>query len=192
MTKVSGKKKNAITCGIAEEGEFDDDGARVIRREELPSTNSLRQLFPAFSVSKYATSQRNGYGTLPPGVVKPTTWIKDQGPVRVEPKVWLANQRTFMKWQHTSALLAALALGLYNAAGETNTLARTLGAIYTVLGLFAGVWGWGIYIYRSRLIRQRSGKDFDARLGPIIICFGLLIALIVNFALKVRHLPIYY
>jgi uncharacterized membrane protein YidH (DUF202 family) len=189
MTRVVADKKSA-TENVIDEEDSDDDGVQA-SREPVPSTLAgLRQLFPAFSMSKYARAHRAGHEKLPPGVQKPSFWIKDQGPVKVEPKVWLANQRTFIKWQHFSVLLSALALGLYNAAGEDNDIARTLGAVYTIFGLFAGVWGWGIYMYRSHLIRQRSGKDFDARFGPVVISLGLMVALIVNFALKVCfHLP---
>ena len=52
----------------------------------------LREMLPSFSTSKYARAQRNKV-QLPPGVRKPGQLIKDAGPVRVEPKVWLANQR---------------------------------------------------------------------------------------------------
>ena len=53
----------------------------------------LRSLFPSFSTSKYARARRQSHVTLPPGVRHPGQLIKDMGPVRVEPKVWLANQR---------------------------------------------------------------------------------------------------
>ena len=52
----------------------------------------LRSLFPAFSTSKYAQAKRRR-AQLPPGVKEPEYFLKDVGPVRVEPKVWLANQR---------------------------------------------------------------------------------------------------
>ena len=35
------------------------------------------------------------------------------------------------------------------------------------------------------MIAQRSGKDFDAVLGPVIVSIGLCIALCLNFGLKV-------
>ncbi|KAK7550494.1 VTC domain-containing protein [Phyllosticta citricarpa] len=149
------------------------------------SPAGLRALFPSFSYSKYAQRHRaGGAANLPPGVRDPGLWIKDQGPVRVEAKVWLANQRTFIKWQHVTILLATLSLGLYNAAGEGNQVGRVLAIVYTVVALFAGVWGYAMYMYRSRLIQQRSGKDFDNVLGPIVVCVGLVVALLCNFGFK--------
>ena len=127
---------------------------------------------------------------LPPGVRHPGVWIKDAGPVRVESKVWLANQRTFIKWLHISILLSSLSLGLYNAAGKHNRIAQTLAVVYTFFAIFAAVWGWFMYERRARLIRQRSGKDLDNMVGPIVVCIGLAIALVLNFVFKVRYSPV--
>lgn len=162
----------------------DETGERALGMEQTTTQGGLKNLFPTFSTSKYARARRSRT-KLPPGVSKPDYWIKDQGPVKVEAKVWLANQRTFIKWQHVSILLASLSLGLYNAAGENNNLARALGIVYTILAVFAAAWGYGIYMWRVRLIERRSGKDFDAISGPIIVCAGLIIALLLNFIFKV-------
>ncbi|KAK4956938.1 Phosphate metabolism transcription protein [Elasticomyces elasticus] len=169
-----------------EEGDSRDDGAQGQPQQsrEGSSTNGLRSLFPSFSTSKYARSRRERNVALPPGVQKPSYWIKDQGEIKVEAKVWLANQRTFIKWQHVSVLLASLSLGLYNAAGGDNNVARALAVAYTLVAAFAAIWGWSIYIWRSRLIERRSGRDFDNAIGPCVVCIGLVIALLVNFGFK--------
>ena len=146
----------------------------------------VRSLFPSFSNSKYARAHRQKSVRLPPKVSEPGQLIKDSGPVRVEPKVWLANQRTFIKWQHIAVLLASLSLGLYNAAREFDTVARGLAVIYTLVAVFAGAWGWWQYIVRSRMIQERSGKDFDNTVGPIIVCAGLIVGLCLNFGFQVK------
>ncbi|MCJ1403648.1 Phosphate metabolism transcription protein [Xylographa trunciseda] len=170
---------------VTEDHDSDDDGVQA-DRERIGMTSGLRSLFPSFSTSKYARRHRESTVKLPPGVHEPERWIKDAGPVRVEPKVWLANQRTFIKWMHVSVLLATLSLSLYNGAGKSNNIARSLGVAYTLIALFAGAWGWWMYIKRSRMIEQRSGKDFDNVLGPIVVCLGLVIALCLNFGFKYK------
>lgn len=166
-----------------DEHEEDEDHAPV-----ESSNGGLRSFLPAFSNSRYARRHRQGAAwadaPLPPGVKDPGIWIKDQGPLKVEAKVWLANQRTFVKWQHIAVLLATLSLGLYNAAGVDNTIARALSLVYTAFAVFAGAWGLGIYMWRSKLITERSGKDFDNKIGPFVVSVGLAIALILNFAFK--------
>ena len=150
-------------------------------------THSQR-LFPTFSTSKYARRHRQGGAredaALAPGVVDPGNWIKDSGPVKVEAKVWLANQRTFIKWQHIAVLLASLSLALYNAAGVDNNTARALAVVYTGFAAFGGVWGWWVYMWRSKLIMERSGRDFDNSYGPFVISVGLTCALCLNFGFQ--------
>ena len=176
-----------------DEVDSDEEGAHAtVTTEDSPFAKStgLASLFPSFtSNSKYARSKRSQRkAKLPPGIRHPGVWIKDQGPVRVEAKVWLANQRTYIKWQHVSVLLASLSLGLYNAAGETNDVARGLAVVYTCVAAFTLLWGWGMYMWRMKLIKQRSGQDFDNVIGPIIVCIGLAIALCLNFGFKVSSL----
>ena len=100
--------------------------------------------------------------------------------------------RTFIKWMHIAVLLASLSLSLYNGAGEANNIARALGVVYTLIALFAGVWGWWMYIKRSRMIEQRSGKDFDNVIGPIVVCIALVLALCLNFGFKVSEPTVYH
>lgn len=147
-------------------------------------SQGLQSLLPSFSRSKYGRSRRNESVALPPGVQEPGALLKDSGPVRVEPKVWLANQRTFVKWQHISVLLATLSLSLYNAAEQNNNLARSLAIAYTLVAAAVGGWGWWIYMTRSRMIQERSGKEFDNIYGPIAVCLALIIALCLNLGLR--------
>lgn len=190
-TKVNGKASTGdkeLEPTVDEEDS--EDGEHTVPGAE--ESQGFRSYLPSFSMSKYAQAKRNrkdiGHVPLPEGVVEPSFWIKDEGEVKVEAKVWLANQRTFIKWQHVGILLASLSLGLFNAAGEHNKIARVLGVVYTILAVFIALWGWGIYMWRSRLIERRSGKDFDNIIGPCVVCFGLIVALAFNFGFKVSPL----
>lgn len=166
--------------------ELTDDEDKPI---PVSTVSGLRNLFPTFSTSRYGRAHRNRAAVkLPPGVQKPGTLIMHSGPVQVEAKVWLANQRTFLKWQHVSILLASLSIGLYNAAGKHNYIARWLALVYTAIAVFAAAWGYGMYMWRGRLIRERSGKDFDNVLGPVVVCVALAIALGLNFTFQVSRL----
>jgi SPX domain protein involved in polyphosphate accumulation len=183
-------KSGTQLATTAEERDVGDGGVQEDATVDVTDSSGggLRSFLP-FSNSRYARRHRQqGRGwedaPLPSGVEKPDFWIKDQGPLKVEAKVWLANQRTFVKWQHIAVLLATLSLGLFNAAGKDNNVARTLALVYTAFAVFAGAWGWGIYLWRSRLITERSGKDFDNMIGPFIVSLGLAAALCLNFAFK--------
>ena len=123
---------------------------------------------------------------LPPGVRKPTSFLKNQGPIKVETKVWLANERTFIKWMHVSTLMATLSLALYNGAASVgNSLASNLGAVYVLISVTAAIWAYYVYMRRAKEIRDRSPKHMDDRIGPILVGIALIVALSANFVFKV-------
>ncbi|POR31129.1 Vacuolar transporter chaperone 3, partial [Tolypocladium paradoxum] len=146
---------------------------------------TLSSVLPGLSLSKYARAKRAQKAQLPEGVVEPTQWIKNMGELKVEPKVWLANERTFLKWQHICILQGGLAVGLYTAAGK-NFVAEIMGIIYVVIAAFAGLWGYWMLRVRRSMILERSGKDFDNMFGPIVVSVALMAALIVNFVFQYR------
>ena len=163
------------------------DNTAPERAESEPSGGygTMASMFPSFSLSRYAQARREKNVVLPEGVTKPTQLIKDSGPLQVEPKVWLANERTFLKWQHICILLGGLAVGLYTAAGE-NTVGEFMGIAYIAIAVFAGGWGYYMHFTRRNMIVARSGKDFDNMIGPMVVSFALMVALILNFVFKVR------
>lgn len=176
----------------AEERDSDDDGVqgRTAEVSDSSKVKGILQMIPAFSNSRYAQRHRKGAAhkdaPLPPGVKDPGVWIKDQGPLKVEAKVWLANQRTFIKWLHVAVLLGTLSVALGNAAGAHNTVARALSITYTLVAVFTAGWGLGVYLWRSKLITQRSGRDFDNMIGPFVVSIALCVALLLNFWFKYK------
>ncbi|KAK2624331.1 hypothetical protein QTJ16_006281 [Diplocarpon rosae] len=144
------------------------------------SSGTMASIFPSFSASRYAQARRERNVVLPPGVTKPTLLLKDSGPLQVEPKVWLANERTFLKWQHICVLLGVLAVSLYNSAGQ-NRIAEVFGFIYLGIAIFTGIWGVSMHRIRRNMIVERSGKDFDNMIGPIVVSVALMVSLILNF-----------
>lgn len=152
------------------------------QEERRSGYGGLSSVIPGFSITKYSRAKR---AQLPEGVTKPKEWIKNAGELKVEPKVWLANERTFLKWQHICILQGGLAVGLYTAAGE-DFVASVMGVVYICIAVFAGVWGYAMLKVRRQMILERSGKDFDNMIGPMIISAALMIALILNFVFQVR------
>lgn len=153
-----------------------------------PARSGISSVLPSFSMSRYAQNRRAKQSAaqqqeLPEGVVEPEVWIKNSGELKIEPKIWLANERTFLKWQHISILLGGLAVALYSAAGK-DTVAEVMGITYILIAIFAGVWGYTMMHVRRRMIHERSGRDFDNVVGPLVIAVAMAIALVVNFFLE--------
>ncbi|CAI4053566.1 vacuolar transporter chaperone SKDI_16G2480 [Saccharomyces kudriavzevii IFO 1802] len=126
---------------------------------------------------------------LPPGVKKPVHLLKNAGPVRVEAKVWLANERTFNRWLSVTTLLSVLTFSIYNSVqkAEFPHLADLLAYVYFFLTLFCGLWAYRTYLKRLTLIKGRSGKHLDAPMGPILVALVLIVTLVLNFSVAFKE-----
>lgn len=126
---------------------------------------------------------------LPQGVKKPTSYIKNAGPIKVEAKVWLANERTFNRWLSVTSLLSALTFSIYNSVkkAEFPQLATTMAYIYFALTIFTGIWSYVTYVKRLDVIRERSGKHLDSPLGPLLLATVLIVTLVINFVFAFKE-----
>ncbi|KAI8322192.1 SPX-domain-containing protein [Martensiomyces pterosporus] len=104
-------------------------------------------------------------------------------PVRVEPKVFFANERTFLAWLNFSIVLGSLALGLLNFGDQTGRIA---GAVFTLIAMFVMVYALLLFQWRAERIRQRDSGPYDDRKGPTILVIILIAAVVLNFYLKVK------
>ncbi|KAJ7068455.1 vacuolar transporter chaperone 1 [Mycena amicta] len=118
-------------------------------------------------------------------------------PVRVEPKVSFANERTFLSWLHFTVVLGGLAVGLLNFG---DNVGKVSAAMFSVIGeqniplfgpsssppLAMGIMVYALYTYhwRASSIRRGGRGPYDDRLGPTVLCISLLVAIVVNFVLR--------
>jgi SPX domain protein involved in polyphosphate accumulation/uncharacterized membrane protein YidH (DUF202 family) len=107
-------------------------------------------------------------------------------PVRVEPKVFFANERTFLSWLEFSIILGSIAAALLNF-GDAASLLSAWG--FTVIACIALLYSVGIYYLRVEMIRMRRASlaRYYDKYGPTFLCLGLLAATIVNFVFKIRE-----
>lgn len=115
---------------------------------------------------------------LPPGVKVPKKVVT---PLRVEPKVFFANERTYFSWMSFGTLLATFSIALFNAG---DAVGKVSGVVYTLVSLSTLLYGMGLYYRRRELIRQRAAGPYDDMVGPTVICFALLFAVGLNAYLK--------
>ncbi|KAG0170198.1 vacuolar transporter chaperone [Apophysomyces sp. BC1034] len=115
---------------------------------------------------------------LPPGVKVPKKVVT---PLRVEPKVFFANERTYFSWMSFGTLLATFSIALFNAGDAVGKLS---GIVYTLVSLSTLLYGMGLYYRRRELIRAKAPGPYDDVAGPTVICFALLFAVGLNAYLK--------
>ncbi|KAF8206204.1 hypothetical protein K438DRAFT_2013980 [Mycena galopus ATCC 62051] len=107
-------------------------------------------------------------------------------PVRVEGKVWFANERTWVAWLNIGVLLGTLALALFNTSKDQ--IARNFAYLYALISVAVVVYGYVLYQHRITKIRKRDPGHFDVLLGPVLISAFLFVAILTNFLLRVREL----
>jgi uncharacterized membrane protein YidH (DUF202 family) len=106
--------------------------------------------------------------------------------IKVEAKVWFANERTWVSYLNVAILIGTLALALFNASKDP--IARAFAYVYAAISVGITVYGYLVYQHRITLIRRRDPSDYVQVAGPLIISACLFIAVLSNFVLRVREL----
>lgn len=97
-------------------------------------------------------------------------------PLKIEPKTFFANERTFISWMHQAVFIMTLAFALYSIGDSGRKAALLLFGIALLFLVYALV----IFQLRAKRIRQKSGAPYDDRIGPSVLVFVLLSAMIGN------------
>ncbi|CAI2185646.1 6417_t:CDS:2 [Funneliformis geosporum] len=147
-----------------------DSSSHDVRSRNGPQISSLEEL------EEYLAA------TTPAGKVPITYQGKRIAiPVRVEPKVYFANERTFLSWLNFTVILGGLAVGLLNFGDKISV---TAAAMFTAVAMMVMLYSLGTYLWRAKKIRKKESGSYDDRYGPTFLCGILLIAVVVNFWLR--------
>ncbi|KAI0351691.1 SPX-domain-containing protein [Trametes cingulata] len=110
-------------------------------------------------------------------------------PVRIEPKVYFAAERTFFKWLHFGIYIGTIATTLLNFVPPGDTAGLVSAWLFTAVALVAIAYSAVIFVYRALHLRQRraEGMYYD-KYGPTILSVALVGALATNIAMRVREM----
>lgn len=104
-------------------------------------------------------------------------------PIKVEPKVFFANERTFIAWLHIAVLLAGASIAIVSFA-DANPFSQLYGVILLPVAIaFIGYAMWQ-YAKRAAMIRRRDPGPYEDIVGPTVLGIMLMISIVANFALK--------
>ncbi|KAI8089473.1 VTC domain-containing protein [Halteromyces radiatus] len=99
-----------------------------------------------------------------------------------EPKTYFANERTFISWLQFCAMLLTVALSLFNRG---DLISRWMGAIFLFITCLLACYALGRFQYRSWQLRtRRYVLRYDDKIGPSILCFFLVLAMMINLYLR--------
>ena len=136
-------------------------------------------------------------------------------PIRVEPKVFFANERTFLSWVHMAVIMGSIGgalLGMASKGGDSEaptTITRTTNGHTTVtivtkvqhvsetgqtIGLMMistaicfVLYAVMTYYWRARKIRMRLDGPYDDRVGPGLLAIGLLAGFAVSLSMHIAE-----
>ncbi|KAM4055162.1 VTC domain-containing protein [Hirsutella rhossiliensis] len=149
-----------------------------------------KHLVPAARSTTMDRSQRQqmlfGSGPVLQKKIKAPKGKKIYVPVRVEPKVYFAAERTFLGWLEYSIYVGAIAVTLLNFGSRATPLSLWTAGIFTLLAVLSLCYSVGIYLYRSWSIRERRAARYYDKWGPSALCTALLVAVVLNFASEGR------
>lgn len=96
-------------------------------------------------------------------------------PVRVEPKVYFATERTFLSWLSISILLGGVSTTLLTYGTPTTMLASIGFFITSIVTLLHTI---SVYATRVVNIRLKKAIDYEDKVGPPMISIFLLLSIL--------------
>jgi hypothetical protein len=111
---------------------------------------------------------------------------------KIEPKIFLANERTFLHWLHAGVTLYTIAAGILAFASESHSV----GAHWYAMALLPISLGFCLYalhlfLWRAEKIKTRVPGRWDDSRGPLMLGSILAGVLFINFVMKCREIRRY-
>jgi vacuolar transporter chaperone complex subunit 4 len=175
------------------DGEDEDAPARTLKGKLLKAWNWTKQYI--VPTPNRVVAQDNPRSTrpqptfakrfkAPPGKRTPPTNPLTPGiavPVRVEPKVYFANERTLLSWYEVGIVIGAIAVSLLNF-GDDTAIKAAFG--FTLVAVALVMYAMGIFLWRAAMIRKHRAVNYDDRVGPTVLVIMLFCAVGANFGLR--------
>lgn len=100
----------------------------------------------------------------------------------ISPKLYFANERTFLSWMQMCLITGSLAVGLIDFA---DALGRTSGIIFTVITIIFMFYALIQYHSRIDMIKMKvRGSEYEDIFGAAALIITVIIAAVLNLILK--------
>lgn len=109
-------------------------------------------------------------------------------PVRVEPKVYFANERTFLKWLQFGVMIGTVATTLLNFSKPGDNVAFYSAICFTFASLLAIAYAGVIFVIRALKLRTREVSEwYYDRYGPTALSLVLLGSIAANLGMRIAE-----
>ena len=163
-----------------------------------PSTSSKRKKFQARDGNGGFWSKLFGGGagggtrrTTHQPIGEVGTLLKQRkAPIKVEPKVFFANERTFLAWMHLSVTLAGASIAILAFAEDQNPYSQLYGVLLLPVAIAFIIYSMYQYSRRATMIRHRNPGPYEDTVGPAVLGIMLMVSIVAQFALKLYSLAV--
>jgi uncharacterized membrane protein YidH (DUF202 family) len=104
---------------------------------------------------------------------------------KVEPKVFFANERTFLSWLHMSVTLASAALAILAFSKGQGGFAQVYGLLLLPMSIIFCAYALHTFQWRRKKIQERDPGPYDDGFGPVLLAGMLIVTLTINFFLQI-------
>ena len=111
-----------------------------------------------------------------------------KAPVKIEPKVFFANERTFLAWLHLSIILAGASIAILAFGEDQGVVSQLYGVVLLPVAIAFIVYSMYQYSRRAWMIRHRHPGPYEDTLGPTVLGIMLMISIVIQFCLKLYEL----
>ena len=152
----------------------------------IPNTNGAMSALPAQVEAKRfkAPKGKRKPPSIADNLFQLLTFAGIHVPVRVEPKVFFAAERTFLSWLEFSIYLSGIAGTLLNF-GDSISLSAAWG--FTIVAIVSLLYSIILYMWRVDMIRNRRAVKYHDWIGPSVLCGLLFISILINFGLRIAE-----
>lgn len=124
-----------------------------------------------------------GYEDLPIG----SLLLERKVPVKLEPKGFMAVERTFLLWMHSALWLLAASLTIISY-GYQDPQKLIYGMILLPVALAFICYALYRYIVRIRMMRRKAPGPYEDIAGPTVLALALMTAIVAQFGFKLYYM----
>lgn len=180
----------------AEEIETIPDGSTTdqFSARRMTATGRLESLPPAkksnglFSFFKNVSKKSNAFAATSSANVIDAALIPRSAPVKIDPKVFFANERTFLAWLHVSVLLAGASVAIVAFDSHSSAPSALYGVILLPVSIAFIAYSMIQYTRRASMIRRKSPGPYMDVTGPTVLTVILMLSIVTQFSIKLYTL----
>ena len=104
-------------------------------------------------------------------------------PVKIEPKVFFANERTYLAWMEMAVTLATISTAIVSFA-EANEWSQVYGLMMMPVAICFCIYALYVFMKRAAMIRRKDPGPYEEKTGPIVLGTLLGMTIVANFVVK--------